>query len=150
MSAYYVKRKDSSRPQGPYSVARLKRYVEEQRLWMHDEISKDKITWKKAGNFEQLFSIYVDSAEETYTLSAEPYEKETENEVNSDTVSTILENIPDYAAIQAEMDELEKDEAFENNYRAQRRATYLLFSTIFVFGVSFGFGLFLTLSSILC
>lgn len=148
MSAYYVKRKDSSRPQGPYSVTRLKRYVEEQRLWMHDEISKDKITWKKAGSFEQLFSIYVDSETDTYTLSAEPFEKEVDMEEDSDTVSTILENVPDYAAIQAEMDELEKDEAFENN-KAQRRATYLLFSTIFVFGVSFGFGLFLTLSSIL-
>lgn len=154
MSTYYVKRKGYSKVQGPYSLERLSRYVEEQRLLMCDLISKDGDNWKHAGSFTKLFPIMAEaSATMTYTLSeSEPYLSSSAFETCDASASTLREKSKS-EKVEQEIEELvddwESDSAFVKNFPKQTKLPLIVVSTFFVFGVSFGFGLFLIIQSLM-
>lgn len=126
-------------------MARLKRYVEEQRLHMDDEISKDGETWYSAGSSSTLFPVYVEMENPTLTLSVEP---EFGAEFDpSDTASTILEEI-DFT-FQPEDDEDTAYLDIKPGFFSRDCIPYVVLSTYFVFGVSFGFGLFMAIQTLM-
>lgn len=126
-------------------MARLKRYVEEQRLRMNDEISKDGETWFSAGSSNKLFPIYVEAENPTLTLSVEP---EFGAEFDpSDTASTILEEVD--LEFQPEDDEDTAYLEIQPGFFSKDSIPYVVLSTYFVFGVSFGFGLFMAVQTLM-
>lgn len=149
MSSYFVKRNGYTKVQGPYTVARLKRYVEQQRLWMNDEISKDGVVWKKAGEIQSLFPLFLEAEDMTMTLSGEPHPRRdySAQKSASATATTLIDESVDLYLIQNQKLQLMEDEAFDSKLKAERQASYVMLCTIFIFGISFGFGLFMTLSS---